>query len=161
MVWRLLILLIGINSVVTWQRQFASWNCQTTSARFYFISNNSRNNIRITYFQETLGSSTAISFFSCMLHLKSKCKNLAHFTKCIHNEQLWNKDSRNILSLRYSFKTICWLKHYSKVIFPYISIFCCNTILKYLKPLKTSQIKQCYVRIADTDIGSTTFIHVF
>ena len=40
MVWRLLVLLICISSVMTWQRQFASWNCQTTSARFYFISYN-------------------------------------------------------------------------------------------------------------------------
>ena len=31
--------LIRINTVVTWQRQLASWNCQTTSACFYFISN--------------------------------------------------------------------------------------------------------------------------
>ena len=40
MVWRLLVLLTCISSVVTWQRQFASWNCQTTSARLYFISYN-------------------------------------------------------------------------------------------------------------------------
>ena len=39
MVWTLLILLICISSVVMWHKQFASWNCQTSSARFYFISN--------------------------------------------------------------------------------------------------------------------------
>ena len=39
MVWWILILSICISTVVTWQRQFASWKCQTASARFYFISN--------------------------------------------------------------------------------------------------------------------------
>ena len=43
MVWWLLILLTCISTVVTWQRQFASWKCQTASARFYFISSKSWN----------------------------------------------------------------------------------------------------------------------
>ena len=31
---------ICISTVVTWQGQFFTWNCQTVSACFYFISNN-------------------------------------------------------------------------------------------------------------------------
>ena len=39
MVRWLLILLTCISTIVTRQRQLASWKCQTASARFYFISN--------------------------------------------------------------------------------------------------------------------------
>ena len=45
MVCWLLILLICISTVVTWQRQFPSWNCQTSILRFNLISNKQGGNI--------------------------------------------------------------------------------------------------------------------
>ena len=37
--WLIANLIICINTVVTWQRQFFTWNCQTMNALFYSISN--------------------------------------------------------------------------------------------------------------------------